>query len=59
MSDLAGQILADFDALRAKIEELKWMVSGMAVRTIITVVALELAGFAIGTLALRRHHKDS
>jgi DNA-binding FadR family transcriptional regulator len=59
MSDLVGQILADFDALRAKIEELKRMGSGMTVRAVITVVALELAGFAIGTLALRRHHKDS
>jgi DNA-binding FadR family transcriptional regulator len=58
MSDLASQILADFDALRAKIEELTRMASGMAALTIITVVAPELAGFAIGTLALRMH-KDS
>jgi DNA-binding FadR family transcriptional regulator len=59
MSDLVGQILADFDALRVKIEELKRMVSGMAVRTIVSVAALQLAGFAIGALALRRRHKDS
>ena len=58
-SDLAGQILADFDALRAKIEELKRMISGTAVRTIITVAALELAGSAAGTLAFRKHRKDS
>lgn len=58
-SDLAGQILADFDALRAKIEELKRMISGTAVRTIIAVAALELAGSAARTLALRKHHKDS
>jgi DNA-binding FadR family transcriptional regulator len=58
-SDLAGQILADFDALRPKLEELKRMLSGTAVRTIITVAALELAGSAAGTLALRKHYKDS
>src|ERR1700677_674460 len=59
VSDLVGQILADFDALRVKIEELKRMVSGTAARTTInTVVALELAGFASGTSALRRHHED-
>jgi DNA-binding FadR family transcriptional regulator len=53
VSDLAGQILADFDALRVKIEELKRMVSGTAARTIIAVVGLYLAGSAIATLALR------
>jgi DNA-binding GntR family transcriptional regulator len=58
-SDLADQILADFDALRVKIEELKRMISGTAVHTIITAAALNLAGPAAGTLALRMQHKDS
>jgi hypothetical protein len=52
VGDLVGQILADFDALRAKIEELGRMASGMAVCTVITVIAL-------GTPALRGHQRDN
>jgi hypothetical protein len=52
-------ILAGFDALRVKIEELKRMISGVVVCTIVSVAAIEGSCLRPGPAAWRRRAKLS